>query len=163
MGDIKLAPNGKMYISALWVYQYLSTIEYPDSAGLACGYRRNSIDLGNPDVNNYYFPNLPCFTLGRDSTVFGCDTLSTVGIETNLLPDKYTISVYPNPSEDIVYIQSSSMISSYEIIDMKGKLLEKNNHLSDQYELNIQHYTSGIYIIKLYIGDEVVVRKIIKK
>jgi hypothetical protein len=46
---------------------------------------------------------------------------------------------------------------------MKGKLLEKNNHLSDQYELNIQHYTSGIYIIKLYIGDEVVVRKIIKK
>lgn len=163
VGDMRLAPDGKIYITPSWIGEYWSTIEYPDSAGIACNFRHNTFQLSRYDYANYCFPNMPCFTLGRDSIAFGCDTLSTVGIEPNPLPDKYIINVYPNPSEDIIYIQSNNMISSYEIIDLTGKLLQKNNQLSDHYELNIQYFTSGIYIIKLYTGDEVVVRKIIKK
>ena len=163
MGDIKLAPNGKMYISALWVYQYLSTIEYPDSAGLTCGYRRNSVDLGNPDVNNYYFPNLPCFTLGKDTTAFGCDTLSTVGIINTTYQPNIQVTVFPNPTEDKLFIQSNELIYAYELIDITGKVLQQNKLANDFITLDIANLTNGIYFIKTYIGEEVIIKKIIKK
>lgn len=131
--------------------------------GLACGYRRNSIDLGNPDISNYYFPNLPCFTLGKDTTAFGCDTLNTVGIMNATYQPNIQVTVYPNPTEDKLFIQSNELIYAYELIDITGKVVLENKLANDFIALDIANLTNGIYFIKAYIGDEVLVKKIIKR
>ncbi len=56
--DIKLAPNGKIYFRASWTTygmpNYLGSIEYPDSAGLACHYRDTvTAAILNPSDGNY--------------------------------------------------------------------------------------------------------------
>jgi hypothetical protein len=160
MGDIKLAPNGKMYISALWLSQYLSSIEFPDSAGISCGFRRNSIDLGNPNIANYYFPNLPCFTLGADTTAFGCDTISTVGLD--IINDvKSNIILFPNPVKETLYIsfeQTNSQLDkvSHAIIyDEIGSVLlrqdfnvnENRFDFEDMFSIDVNSLNSGIYFI----------------
>jgi hypothetical protein len=161
VGDMRLAPDGKIYITPSWIGYNLSTIEHPDSFGLACGYRINSVELGAA-CNAYCFPNMPCFTLGADTTTFGCDTISTVGLD--LVNDvKSNIILFPNPVKEILYIsieQTNSQLNkvSHAIIyDEIGSVLieqdfnsnENRFDIEDMFSIEVNSLNSGMYFIKL--------------
>lgn len=72
-----------------------------------------------------------------------------------------TISVYPNPSSDIVKIEKLKPNSSIELIDSSGKSVRSiPNNKSDKTEINIKNLPLGIYYLKVN-GQPV--QKIIKK
>jgi hypothetical protein len=81
-----------------------------------------------------------------DEAIFGNDLLSIRDIEVNLF------SVFPNPVEDIIYIQNSKnvSISKIKIFDINGKLVESINSLDmDVLKLDLQTLNSGIYFITI--------------
>jgi hypothetical protein len=57
--DIRLAPNGKIYIAMHEPANYLSVINNPNLAGTACGYVDSAVNMNmlTPSLGNTCFPN----------------------------------------------------------------------------------------------------------
>ncbi len=56
--------------------------------------------------------------------------------------------VYPNPSQQFVYIESSSIIHSLLFYSIDGRLLMQANPNELKTEIPVQHLPAGLYIIK---------------
>lgn len=81
----------------------------------------------------------------------------------NLTSEKFNpelVSIYPNPSEEIINLITSEKINSYKIFDLQGKLIEENTVQNNQ--LNIKKLENGIYLLQLYLDKNIVSKKIIK-
>ena len=64
------------------------------------------------------------------------------------------ISVYPNPAQDFVLIKSEDTLegTSYQFLDINGKLLSTGNLVSGETKLNISAMSAGIYLLRLADG-----------
>ena len=71
------------------------------------------------------------------------------------------ISLFPNPVENNLYIQSESGISGVILSDVKGrKLFEQQNVNS----VDMTGYTAGLYLLTIKFSDgRIIVRKVIKR
>lgn len=86
-----------------------------------------------------------------DSIVFD-NTLSTVDFgNTN-----NTISLYPNPTKEVLNISSFNNISKIEVYDLLGKKVASNNNASD---VNVAALGKGAYIVKVVQENGSVVAK----
>ena len=62
-----------------------------------------------------------------------------------------TVSLYPNPSNELINISfGEDRLSKLELFDITGKLLFKKELNSNTYTLNIANYSSGTYLVKVY-------------
>ncbi|MBL7925221.1 MAG: T9SS type A sorting domain-containing protein, partial [Bacteroidia bacterium] len=120
-----LAANGKIYLTSGNGVQHLHEMNFPDSAGLACGVQQHDVSLGV-----WHFravPNHPNYNLGP---VVGsvCDSLS-VGLPEPAHDFKFSIS--PNPVADgnvqIVYLLPQNKQGEFEVYDITGQLVYKMN------------------------------------
>ena len=68
------------------------------------------------------------------------------------------IKIYPNPATDKIFIKGD--LDAAEIVDITGKQLIIS---SDNRHLDISELASGIYFIKLFTGDQIYIKKIIKR
>ena len=70
------------------------------------------------------------------------------------------VKIYPNPSTDVLYVESDFEISDYNVSNIYGKRIFggslKNN------KLNIANLPQGVYFVSFKIGNEVVVKKVMK-
>ena len=75
------------------------------------------------------------------------------------------ITLYPNPSKDIINIKNTSktVISTIEIIDVFGQtlLVSNYNNLEPLISLNLSNLSSGIYFAKISTEHYISTRKII--
>ena len=69
--------------------------------------------------------------------------------------------IYPNPTYSKIFIANLSKIESYKITTIEGKFIE-NNKLTENF-LDVQNLESGIYLLTLYIENNIIVKKFIKK
>lgn len=71
------------------------------------------------------------------------------------------ISIYPNPVNDMLYINTEAVIEGYQVYDIQGRIVcESDNHVS---EISTQTWPSGAYIIRIETGQNTVIRKFIKQ
>ena len=95
-----------------------------------------------------------CFLLGNDS-------LYTYRRNTS-------IKISPNPASSILNVQSirnESKPLHYKIYDATGKLLLTGNSNNDNFSINVQRLTAGMYILKLYNAYQINIstEKIVKE
>lgn len=93
-------------------------------------------------------------------TVFGCDSTVTlhltitVGID--LFSDHNVVSIYPNPTLNVVYIHYDGWNSDVELqiqlFDMYGQHLKTIPFDSETVSVDLSEYASGTYFFK--IGDK---------
>ena len=111
------------------------------------------IRMGNPPLNNSSLPMI--FDDGiweRLSLAMNC----AVGINQH---SKNTFSVYPNPSQERISIESSDATwTSIEIIDLYGRVLNK---MAFEKTLNVEYLQNGTYFIRLNSDKESSIQKII--
>ena len=76
-----------------------------------------------------------------------------------------TVSLYPNPSNELINISfGEDRLSMIELYDITGKLLFKKELNANTYALNIANYPSGTYLVKVYNQNNALLnKKIIKK
>lgn len=90
-----------------------------------------------------------------DSIVFDNIVPSTLGTA-DFGYTNNTISLYPNPANDVLNISSSNSITSIEVYDLLGKKVASNNSSSN---VNVAAIGKGAYIVKVVQENGSVVAK----
>jgi bacillolysin len=98
---------------------------------------------------------------GRDNGVnlTICDL--TTGLE--YLNDGF-VTVYPNPTQDKVYVKFPSIVKEGTIklnSTLSSELLEFPFENKQEVEINLSDFSKGMYFIQLQIGDKIVTKKIV--
>jgi hypothetical protein len=72
-----------------------------------------------------------------------------------------SIAIYPNPTNGIITISSidNSPVDKIEIVDVLGKIVSVK---TENTLIDISEITNGVYVLKIYSGENVFVKKIIK-
>lgn len=104
---------------------------------------------------------IPEFFKGQEVDNIGSDNPSdaTASIEEQFSSQ---FNIYPNPTQDIIFISTSIGIEKIEIFNTLGKRVLNSKSLKDD-QLDVSNLSKGLYILKATKGDVVVTRKIIKK
>ncbi len=81
------------------------------------------------------------------------------------LQDK--ISFYPNPAKNILYVESLNLVSpdtKFQLLDINGKIV-KSTYLDlksgEQQQVELYDLESGIYLLKLIVEENTIVKKLI--
>src|ERR1700756_322613 len=82
------------------------------------------------------------------------------------LVQQYGVNVYPNPTQDKINLSLNNLQNNVQTIvtvaDEAGKILYTGQNLQPQNEINMASYNNGTYFIRLLIGKDVMVYKIMK-
>lgn len=78
--------------------------------------------------------------------------------------DKIGFSIYPNPTQDVVYIKSdNARINVVSVIDLSGKTMLIEPEFSQDDSVDLSSLKIGIYFIKIQTANKVLTRKVVKK
>ena len=70
---------------------------------------------------------------------------------------------YPNPVENILNIESNSIISNLEVYNLNGQLLFESKYSDSKIGIDFKRYAAGVYLIVLTKDDKKESFKVIKK
>ena len=102
-----------------------------------------SLSLANHNNINFYTLSTPNF--GAElGIVF--KNISTIGIEES---ENQELNVFPNPANDLLFINLPSSAKQISIVDIYGKLIYSEPALLDSHELKISSLASGTYWLKV--------------
>ncbi len=88
-----------------------------------------------------------------------CSPLSTTEI-----PVKETdMQFYPNPVEDVLNIKTKESLKTYEIISAVRQQVKRGTFKANDYTINMQDLTKGVYFVKVFTDKISVVEKMVKK
>ncbi|GAA4887619.1 aryl-sulfate sulfotransferase [Flaviramulus aquimarinus] len=88
------------------------------------------------------------------SDTSNCSVLNTIDFK---LAD---LKIVPNPAIDILNIKTTETINNIEVYSVIGKLVATDQNSN---QIDISQLKSGLYIVKIYSGEAVTSRKIVKK
>ena len=74
-----------------------------------------------------------------------------------------SVMIAPNPTKNIVHITSKGNITSVQLFDIQGRILETLMTNKEQLDFDLSQKTTGVYFIKIYTEKGVKVEKIIKE
>ena len=77
--------------------------------------------------------------------------------------DENSVETYPNPSSGVLYLKLNTNKISYEILEVNGKLVQKQSNINKLEKIDVSDLHSGIYFIRFYNKNINVVKKIIIK
>ncbi len=181
MGNMKLAPDNKIYITAAdeiasipypdslftTINNNLSVINYPDSLGAACNFQPFSFNLG---AGKTYFglPNNPDYELGA-WVGSPCDTLS-VGLPQPAAIDTPLFQAWYNSEWNMIHVNASKLkgrTGSLRLFDMEGRLVyeKKVEVIAGGYvtgEIPMNAVAKGVYLVNLITDFESVSTKLVK-
>src|SRR6185295_15693674 len=102
---------------------------------------------------------------GDNGTILKTINGGLTGIENSTMRESDLV-VYPNPTTGNLTISNSDMKINYlDITDETGKSIYKSKHVSNNEQINISTFNSGLYLVALYDVERKVIKtfKIIKK
>lgn len=92
--------------------------------------------------------------------------LQSINIGINEALSQNHISLYPNPTKDIVYVKNNLVGETniqYEILDVLGKTVLASISKEQEFSVNIASLKSGIYFIRLSVNNNTIVKKLVKE
>jgi hypothetical protein len=82
----------------------------------------------------------------------------------NYLNNLSHISLYPNPVENLLIIQSNTgSINKIEIFNIEGQRILEYSSDRQRVEIDLMKIPSGLYFAKISSGNDIIAKKIIKK
>lgn len=77
----------------------------------------------------------------------------------NVLDEKHSIQIFPNPTSGLIELKTDNTIDEVQIINMIGETVFHTNKVN--YTMDISALNSGIYYVKVRIGDKYLMKKVI--
>ncbi len=129
--------------------------EYLDSWAYQTGSFSSSFN-----ISTWIFGGVECTigSLTTQSSSCPYPFCATNTIENNL--GDISFNIYPNPSNDIIYLNSDILVDNIKIIDALGK--EVNDYIFDNKILNVNTLSNGIYFIQIEFNDMLFSQKFFK-
>ncbi|WP_300672663.1 T9SS type A sorting domain-containing protein [Soonwooa sp.] len=130
-------------------------------------------DLGFDDLGIRFAVPLKVSTNGKHIVGIGVTSTGNVAFKITL-PDSFMatlnttkasvdVKIYPNPAQDILKIDTKENISKYEIYDMAGKVVLRNDFKSAENSIDVSKLPKSTYILKMTIDGKEVSKTFIKK
>ena len=98
------------------------------------------------------------FTKGDKTLTQGFHQPSiTVKMLCKLKDPDYSVSVFPNPTSDVLNIKVNMENASglkYLLLDVNGKILSQKNMEGPEYNIHLDQFAAGFYILKVQIGTK---------
>ncbi len=102
-------------------------------------------------------------TLGNSLYASGPVVNEPVVEEIGRLPEG-EILVYPNPAKDVVHVDVPGIEEAEMFIySMTGELLHQEKITSSRHTVDVSNYVGGMYLVRVVTGDNITVRKLIKR
>jgi hypothetical protein len=73
----------------------------------------------------------------------------------------FGINIYPNPTNDFIYLNFNSSSLNYELSDAQGRLLIKGL-IANNGTISLKNFVRGIYYISLNNGNKSVTKRVVK-
>lgn len=73
------------------------------------------------------------------------------------------VSIYPNPSAEMVNINSLYMVDRVELMGLSGKIIASYTVNGQQTQINVGSLPSGMYLMNIYSEGAKAVRRLVKK
>jgi hypothetical protein len=124
-------------------------------------------------LNEIY--NCPSVDIDYEPRPMPINTLPDMGIDeieqspqgsTSFIDNHESIFIYPNPSNSKISIITNALSlnkMTLSIFNINGQQLIKQPISEPKTEIDIKHISAGIYIIKIWDDDLILVQKVIKK
>jgi hypothetical protein len=106
--------------------------------------------------NSIFYYRLRIIELGRNEKFSAIINLRKNG-------QSDPITLYPNPVTDNLLINSSSPIKKIEIINVAGEVVYTNKAVNLTNSISVKSFSNGLYILKVYTGSEIILRRFIKQ
>jgi rhodanese-related sulfurtransferase len=76
--------------------------------------------------------------------------------------NKEDVVVFPNPSSGLFYIKANE-IKTIDVLNSEGRLVQSKqiNPGGNLLEMDISDYEKGVYVLKIDIGNQIIVRKLL--
>ena len=90
---------------------------------------------------------------------------SLISVECNLSNphnDYEDYTLYPNPTNGILYLKKAHLIERVEVYNIQGQLKISSNLVHNKY-IDISNLETGLYLVKIYYANKLISEKIIKK
>jgi hypothetical protein len=84
-------------------------------------------------------------------------TMTITGI--NDVPSNYSVSVYPNPANDMVNIASDYSMKSVTLVNYVGQTVYTQPVTGNSYQINVSNYVTGMYFVRIETTDGSVITK----
>ncbi|MBO7480585.1 MAG: T9SS type A sorting domain-containing protein [Bacteroidales bacterium] len=72
------------------------------------------------------------------------------------------LAIYPNPTSDIVNIVTNGNAQRVEIANVDGQVVSNETVSSDVVTISLEAQPAGMYFVRIYTANEVIVRKVTK-
>lgn len=83
-------------------------------------------------------------------------------LDANLAENSIEISIYPNPTSEILNINAEELISGYSIIDASGKvIMNKTVSPSKNIEVKVTTFAKGIYQVVIHTENSISLKSIV--
>ena len=75
----------------------------------------------------------------------------------------YELKISPNPTNGPIHIQANSNIGKVSVFDISGRLVKALEINKAEASLDISSLNNGIYFVKIWIDQDYITGKIIKR
>lgn len=127
------------------------------------GFKHGSIFVDPNDgvatVNGNTTSGKSQFFFAKLATSATCTQLATEEISVK----ETDMQFYPNPVEDVLNIKTKESLKTYEIISAVGQQVKRGTFKANDYTINMQGITKGVYYVKVFTDKISVVEKVVKK
>ena len=125
----------------------------------------NNLDLHT--LNTFGNPNLYCIQVddvehSNNSVLWVKDEWTeysedcSLGIENNTFSN---FTIYPNPTQDLLFIETQQHIETVKIYNLQGQLIKESSSNS----MDVSNLNTGLYFAKIIVEGKSITRKFIKE
>lgn len=112
-------------------------------------------DENKADTNQGVYSS---WNINGENSTYAFSENCTLSLETKNLRD---VSFYPNPTEDVLFIENSNEIESLQLFNVNGELLKSWRGIQLE-KISLSDLSQGIYFVKAASNRNDFVKKIIK-
>lgn len=137
------------------------------------GFNQNIIWQTNYDYQ--FMPQLTGICVDDPTSIYGNKVKIAVGnnvlvtsncslLSTQEAPQKnLSLKVFPNPTDDILYVETQEKLIDYSIFSMSGQKISADIFRNDEKNVNVKNLLQGNYIIQIKTNRQTYTNKIVKK
>jgi len=116
-----------------------------------------------PSFEGDYSSLLTQYCVGNDTVCFGGYSnyyqIFPTSVET--ISTSPIVELYPNPACDAFFISADQVISEIDIIDITGRVIQGYQLQMNKFEISTNGLSKGLYLCKIYMGQDVLVKKLL--
>jgi photosystem II stability/assembly factor-like uncharacterized protein len=150
INDIEFGQNNSVYVAS----QNGMLIKTNDNGTTwnieQVGTNKNLIDIHTIENSNTVYVNTV------DGDIFKNDFLTDIQ---SINPPKNQISIFPNPTNELINVQSSELINSISLYDVNGKFILE----TQQSQIDVSRLSTGIYFLSIKSNSSHAFLKFVKE